>query len=120
MNPKFKLLITIMIYALALLSVAAGVPKIMQQPQELGFLAGLGFSDVAVSGLGVIQVLGGLLLLGKKTRLVGAALAALALGVSSAALFATGTIKFGLISLLPFIVAVLIIWALARTKYSAE
>ncbi|MEM7279219.1 MAG: hypothetical protein AAF385_13950 [Pseudomonadota bacterium] len=109
-----------LIYALAILSVAAGVPKILQQPQELGFLAALGFSNVAVSALGVVQVLGGLLLFAKKTRLVGAVLAALALGVSSAALFVSGTIKFGLISLLPVVVAVLIFWRLVRKDYRAE
>ena len=54
--------IAVMTYALAILCVAAGVPKIMQMPQELGFLSNIGFSATGVSILGVLQLAGGVLL----------------------------------------------------------
>lgn len=120
MNQKVRVIITILIYALAVLSVAAGVPKIMQQPQELGFLSALGLPKLAVSVMGVVQVLGGLLLLASKSRLIGAVLAAFALGVSSAAIFAAGNISFGLISLLPLCVAGLVVFVLLRSGRSTE
>ena len=99
-------------YALALLSFAAGAPKIMQMPQELEFLAALGFSAIIVSALGLVQVAGGTLLLVGRTRFTGAMLAAFALLVSALALFVGGNTKFGAISLLPVLLALLLAWLL--------
>ena len=99
-------------YALALLSFAAGIPKIMQMPQELGFLAALGFSAIAVSVLGLVQVAGGVLLLMARTRFTGAVLAAFALLVSAVALFVGGNTKFAAVSLLPVLLALLLAWLL--------
>lgn len=100
-DAKPHIVVTALTYLLAALSAAAGIPKIMQMPQELGFLAALGFPALAVSMLGVVQLAGGVLLLLKKLRLAGAALAGLAFFVSSIAIFAGGNNTFGLVSLLP-------------------
>lgn len=96
----------LLIYALALLSAAAGIPKIMQMPQELGFLGAIGFNAIAVSLLGIAQLAGAVLLLWSKTRLIGAGLAGLALLISSVAIFASGNTNFGLISVLPLVVLI--------------
>ncbi len=110
MNHKFKIVVIVLIYILAALSVAAGVPKILQMPQELDFLNSIGFSPLAVSALGIIQSTGGVLLLWKKSRLPGAVLASAALLVSSIAIFLGGNTKFALISLIPFAVSILVIF----------
>lgn len=109
MASKARIVTTIVSFALGLLSVAAGIPKIMQMPQELGFLSSIGLSGVGVSVLGVVQLLGGIMLLWSRTRLAGAVLAGLALLVSSIAIFGSGDPTFGLISLLPFIVALVLV-----------
>ena len=104
----------ILVYALALLNAAAGIPKIMQMPQELAFLEAIGFGAIAVTLLGLVQFAGALLLLWTKTRLIGAGLAGLALLVSSIAIFASGNTQFGLISLLPLVVLIVAIGMLSR------
>lgn len=110
MNAKLQTIVTVVIYALALLSIAAGIPKILQMPQELGFLESIGFSRIAVSMLGLVQLTGGILLFGRRLRLLGAVLAAAALLVSSIAIFVSGDTRFGLISLLPLVVLIIVIF----------
>lgn len=99
-----------MVYLLAILSVAAGIPKIMQQPQELGFLSSIGLSGVLVSILGVVQLAGGVMLFWSRSRLPGALMAGFALLVSSAALFAGGNATFALVSLVPFLMMLIVIY----------
>lgn len=110
MAQKAKIATNIVAYLLGVLNIAAGVPKIMQMPQELGFLSSIGLSGLGVSTLGVVQLLGGIMLFWSKTRLAGAVLASLALLVSSIAIFIGGNSTFGLISLLPFVVALIIVF----------
>lgn len=111
MAPKLLIVIKFIAYALGLLSIAAGIPKFMQMPQELGFLDSIGLSGIAVSALGIVQLAGGVLLFWPRFRLTGASLAALALVVSSAAIFASGDTTFGLISLCPLVLAIIVIYS---------
>ncbi|MCK7595462.1 hypothetical protein [Pseudomarimonas salicorniae] len=95
----------VLLVLLVLLNLAAGIPKILQMPQELEFLAHLGLSPIAVSILGVIQFSGGGLLVLSKTRVVGAASGLIALVVSAIALFIAGSAGMGLLTLLPAAIA---------------
>ncbi len=90
-------------YALALLSLAAGIPKLMQMPQELEFLSSIGLSAIAVCMLGLVQLAGGILLAIEKLRVAGAILAGLAFLTSSIAILAGGNTVFGLLSLIPVV-----------------
>ncbi|MEL7185664.1 MAG: hypothetical protein AAFN50_04405 [Pseudomonadota bacterium] len=117
MSKKTSILIRVIIYVVALLSIAAGVPKVMQMPQELGFLSSLGLQGLAVSALGVVQIAGGVLFAMNQYRLVGAVLAGAAFLVSSIALLVGGNIPFGLFSLLP--IAVLLVVARADRRARA-
>tara|TARA_R110002096_G_scaffold57426_2_gene145612 strand:- start:22712 stop:23080 length:369 start_codon:yes stop_codon:yes gene_type:complete len=103
MSSKPHIAIVILSYALAALSIAAGIPKIMQMPQELQFLSSIGLSGILVSVVGAVQVLGGVLLVPLSTRLVGAGVAEMAFIVSSIAIFTSGNTQFGIISLLPIV-----------------
>ncbi|MEM7283481.1 MAG: hypothetical protein AAF438_17835, partial [Pseudomonadota bacterium] len=85
-------------YLLGLLNIAAGIPKIMQMPQELEFLSALGVNGLAVSILGAIQCLGGVLLFLPSLRFTGGVLAGIGLLVSSLALFVGGNTNFALVS----------------------
>ena len=110
MASKAKVVGRIVVYALALLSIAAGIPKILQMPQELGFLSSIGLSGIAVSLLGALQLAGGVMLFWSRSRLAGALLAGFALLVSSIAIFAGGNSTFGAISLLPFLVSAAVVY----------
>ena len=94
---------TFILILLVLLNVAAGIPKILQMPQELGFLQAIGLNGTMVSILGLIQVTAGILLVFPKVRLLGSILAAVALAISTAAIFATGNTLFGFVSVLPIL-----------------
>lgn len=118
MSSRPHVAIVILSYALAALSIAAGVPKIMQMPQELQFLSSIGLNGVLVSVVGAVQVLGGVLLVPLKTRLPGAAVAEMAFILSSVAIFMSGNTQFGIISLLPVLLLNVVI--LAHVMHSAR
>lgn len=116
-------IMTVLACALALLSLTAGVPKVIQLPQELEFLGALGLSSGAVSLVGIVQVVGGGLLPWKKTRLTGAVLVAVTLLVSSLAIFASGDPVFGSVSLVPFVLSIILLhqtWKKAPTSRRLE
>lgn len=93
---------------ITVLSVAAAVPKLMRMPAELSFFASLGMGGVVVLVFGLVQLIGGLLMLRSATRAWGGRLAATAFLASAIMLLATGQLGFGLVSLVPVAMAVLV------------
>ena len=113
-----KIVNILIIAIIALLSIAAGLAKVMQTQQEMDFLQGLGLSSVLIVVFGLVQILGGALLLPRRTRLPGAVLAASALLVSTVLLFVGGNVTFGLISLIPVALACVIIYQSAGITHN--
>lgn len=105
-----KIVNILIIAIVVLLSIAAGLAKVMQTPQEMEFLQGLGLSAVVIIAFGSVQILGGVLLVPRKTRLPGAVLATSALVVSTVLIFVGGNVTFGLVSILPVALACVIIY----------
>lgn len=104
------LIITIVV----LLSVAAGLAKVMEAPQELEFLQSAGLSTTLIIIFGLIQIAAAVLLVPRKTRMAGSVLAALAFAVSSVLIFVAGNLGFGLFSLLPVLLACVIIYQTSK------
>jgi hypothetical protein len=104
-----KILKIVNLILLFLLSVSAGIAKSLQLPQEMEFLQKAGFNGTMVVILGVIQVVGGALILPARTRTTGAVLAGTGFLISSVTIFASGNIGFGISSLVPAMLAVLLI-----------
>ena len=113
-----KIVNILIIAIVALLSIAAGLAKVMQTQQELEFLQGFGLSTAMIVAFGLVQILGGVLLVSPKTRLPGAILAALAFVVSTVLIFVGGNLTFGLVSMLPIALAGVIIYQSARNTNS--
>ena len=111
---------TIIVVLLVLLGAAAGVAKMMQVPQELQFFAGLGLNNFVVIAFGVVQFAGALLLAVPRTRLVGAIISDLAFTLSAVMIFLSGSIGFGLVALVPAILAGLIVFDEIRPKLQAQ
>ena len=109
-----KIVNILIIAIVALLSIAAGLAKVMQTQQEMEFLQGVGLSSFLIVVFGIIQVSGGVLLIPRKTRMAGAVLAAVALGLSSVFIFMGGNLAFGLFSLLPVVLVCVIIYQTAN------
>ena len=96
-----KIIHILVVAVIAILSVAAGLAKVMQAPQEIEFLQGLGLSVFVIMLFGLIQIIGGVLMAPKKTRMPGAVLVTLGCVVSSVLIFIGGNVTFGLISVIP-------------------
>lgn len=88
-----------------LLSIATGVFKLFQQEADIALFKAIGFNTVAVTLLGVVQLIGGILLIFPKTRKIGAYVMIPTFIIAAAAVFANGLIPFGIVSLLFILMA---------------
>jgi hypothetical protein len=107
-----KIFQKINIVLVTVLSLASGVAKLMQLPDEVKFFqdtfqdAGLSLNLMLI--LGVAQLVGGILLIFEKVRIPGVVLVAVSFFMSSMMIFNSGNIQFGVFSLLPVLMALLI------------
>lgn len=99
----------------ALLSIVAGLAKVMQSQQEVEFLQGLGLSVFLIIVFGLVQIAGGVLIAPKKTRVPGAVLVTLSFAVSTVLIFMGGNVAFGLFSLIPAALAGMIIYQTSKS-----
>ena len=112
-----KIVYLSIVAVIALLSIAAGLAKVMQTQQEMEFLQGLGLSSIMIVVFGLFQIVGGILMAPKKTRMPGVIVVALAFVVSTVLIFMGGNNAFGLISVIPIALAAVIIYQTARIKH---
>ena len=113
-----KIVNILLVTLIALLSIAAGTAKVMQTPQEMEFLQGLGFSTTLIVLFGLVQIAGGVLLAPRKTRMFGAVLTTAALFVSTVLIFIGGNLVFGLFSIVPIALAGIVIYQSAGNTHN--
>lgn len=101
---------------LVLMSLAAGIAKVMQMPQEVAFFESAGLSLGPLIPFGILQLIGGGLSLIPKTRKLGLASMAVSFLASALMIFVSGNIVFGIVSLIPVALA----GFLAFNKWGAE
>ena len=101
-----KITIKILTGIIILLSIGAGLAKVMQVPQEVEFLGGIGLSTIMIIAFGGFQIMGGIFSLLPKFKLSGLALVTFGFFISTILIFVSGDVKFGLVSLIPVILAV--------------
>ena len=109
-----KFINILIITVIALLSIAAGLAKVMQSPQEVEFLQSLGLSTLLIIVFGSVQIAGGVLIAPQRTRLPGAVLVTSGFVLSTLLIFIGGSTWFGLISLVPAALAAMIIYQTLR------
>ena len=114
MNVLFRVLWVLLI----LLSVAAGIPKLLAMEHERPLFEGLGLGTAALIGFGIFQTLGGVLLIPKQTRLIGAGMATVALVASAIMILLQPEpqIAFGVVSLLVSLIGVVVFRQSLKTK----
>lgn len=105
-----KIVLTINWVLTTVLSIATGMFKILQQEADIALFQKIGFDNVATTILGVVQLMGGLLIIFKRTRKVGAYIMIPTFIVASLAVFANGMMGFGVVSLLFIGMALLVIY----------
>lgn len=110
-----KLKLTVLLI-LILLGTSAGIVKIIKMPQELEFFQAAGLGELSLVLFGIAQLIGGVLLIFRRSRLVGAILSAVAFLTSAIMILVTGAFGFGVIALLPAIMSGWIIWDNAKPE----
>lgn len=95
-----KIVFTIILAILSLLAISSGIAKIMLMQQDVDFFGKYGFSDVMLIAFGLIQLLGGLLLVFTKTRFIGAAIVAVTFLLSLVLLLMDGNMPVSIITLI--------------------
>lgn len=111
-----KILMTIVAVVIGLLSIAAGAAKIALLPEEVEFLIQFGFTNNLTFTFGATQVVGGVLLMSRRTRFYGSLVAGIAFAVSAALLLIAGNAAFAGVSMLPVILAGLVAYRSCVTK----
>lgn len=100
-----QMLATINLVLVIALSLAAGLAKVAKVAAELEFLTGVGLSETQIVAFGLVQLGAGALMIAPKTRFYGAMIAALAFFASTVLIFISGNYIFGLVSIIPVIMA---------------
>jgi len=90
---------------IGLLSIAAGAAKIALVPEEAEFLSQFGFTNALTMSFGIVQALGGLLLVIPVTRFYGSLMVAAGFTLSAVLLGASGNAVFAGVSLVPIMLA---------------
>lgn len=85
---------------LTLLSISTGVVKLVQMPEEMEIFRAAGVPDGLTMAFGLVQLVGGLLLIPDRTLRIGAAVMIPTFVLATGVLFVNGLIAFGGFSLL--------------------
>ena len=93
-----KAVSTIILAILIFLAISSGITKILLMQQDADFFGKYGFSDPAIIGFGLVQLIAGLLMVFTTTRFVGAAIVAVTFLVSLALLLVDGNIPVSIIT----------------------
>ena len=103
-----KIMNIVLVVVITLLSIAAGIAKVMAVPEEVQFLQSFGFSLSLITVYGACQILAGCLLILPKTRLVGSIITMVAFALSTTLIFLSGNFVFGLVSVVPIVLTAVI------------
>lgn len=101
-----KILNIILLVVLILLSISTGLVKIFRMEDEMVLFRGAGISDPLTIFFGIIQTIGGILLILPKTRKMAAALMAVTFVIATIIVFINGMLAFGFSSILFIALAV--------------
>lgn len=95
-----KVFLNVILAILAFLAISSGFTKIMLMQQDVEFFGKYGFTNSILITYGVIQLLGGILLVLPKTRIVGSLVVAITFLISVVVLVMAGNILLAVITLI--------------------
>lgn len=105
MKVFLKLILVILVF----LAVSSGITKIMLMQQDVVLFGEYGFTNPILITYGVIQLIGGILLVLPKTRVIGALLVAITFLISLVVLVMAGKIPVAIVTLICIALLCLII-----------
>ena len=95
-----KVIIKIILALLVLLAGSSGLTKIMLMQQDVEFFGKYGFSNPILMSFGAFQLLGGILLILPKTRILGAIIVAITFLISAVVLYKDGNFPVVIVTLI--------------------
>ena len=104
-----KIALKIILGILVFLAISSGITKIMLMPQDLEFFGKYGFNDLMLIIFGVVQVVGGVLMVIPKVRVYGASVIIVTFGISLILLILEGNYPVSAITLIAMALLVVII-----------
>lgn len=104
-----KIVMKIILGVLVFLAISSGITKIMLMPQETEFFGKYGFNDIMLMIFGVIQVIGGVVMIMPKLRTYGAIAVVITFGISLILLILEGNYPVSVVTLIAMALLVLII-----------
>jgi hypothetical protein len=116
MKITSKIILTLTI----LLSIATGMFKILQQKADIELFNRIGIGVVGTTGLGIIQLAGGILLIFPKYRKLGATIMVVTFLLAAVAVFANQMFIFGMVSILFIGMALFILLNTLRNEKKSE
>ena len=93
-----------------LLGITTGFFKVLQQEADIQLFDKIGFTPPMTTILGVVQLIAGILLIFKKTRIIGAWTIIPTFIIASTAVFANNLLVFGIVSLLFIVMTLLVLY----------
>lgn len=87
-----KIVSTLILVVLILLAVSSGITKVALMQQDVDFFGKYGFSNRILIAYGLVQLIGGVLMITERTRFVGAAIVAITFLISLTVLLMEGNL----------------------------
>ncbi len=108
-----KTVSTIILVVLIFLAVSSGFTKVALMPQDVAFFGKYGFSNPILIAYGLVQITGGVLMVFRRTRFVGAAIVAITFLISLAVLLMEGNLPVSIAT----IVATLLLGVILKQSW---
>ncbi len=110
-----KIISRVVLVVLIFLAVSSGITKVALMQQDVDFFGKYGFSNPILVVYGLVQLIGGVLMMLKRTRLVGAAVVAITFLISLVILLMEGNIPVSAAT----VVATLLLGAIIGQSWKA-
>lgn len=107
-RPFMRFAVAALLAILTLLAVSSGLTKILLMQQDVEFFGRYGFSNPLLVAFGAVQLIGGILLPFRKTRLTGAAIVASTFLVSLVILLMDGNIPVSIVTAIATVLLVVV------------
>jgi len=105
-----KILFNVILAILVFLAITSGITKMTLMQQDVEFFGKYGFTNPILVTYGAFQLLGGILLVLPKSRIIGASLVAMTFLISAVVLVLEGNIPVTIVTLICVILLGVIIW----------
>ena len=105
-DKQMKLPAKLVLYVIILMSIAAGLAKVFQMPQEIGLFEEAGLSPTLMVLLGILQAAGGGMALVERARQLGLLMVSAGFAASVIIIAMAGDMTFAAVSALPVLVSI--------------